>query len=603
MLTWISEKGAKWVIYIFGIGIVVGLLSLGQTNLDTDKTPPVAKVNGKVISASDFRRVLDPALEQYAGANLSEKDRSQIRTDLLDRQIQGLLLAEQVKQAKLGATVAEMRWDLENNPPESWKQAEVFQTDSAFDVNKWKAFLGRDSSYDLEFMRGYENYLRTEKVPMLQLQGLVASGLHPSSLEARFTVERRENRFRMAVVSVAVDSFVVDPASVTDAEIQKSFDAQPDSFIVDQNLAKYDYVAIEVKPSARDEENGHKFCEWLLEQVKQGGSFAELATSHSEDPGSAVKGGSLGGFQAMDRWVKPFADAALALDSGAISAPVRTQFGWHVIRSNGKKMVDGVVQMDLSHILVRVVPGTETLDSLRAVLNKARNAIVDDGKKFADVVAAESLKVAETSWLGRGESLPGMGFLPGLTSYGFAKDDNGVSELLENAQWIALFHKKADLKAGTRDMARFSDAIRSKLALERQMIQAQEWLKGQLAAVPMPTLDSLQAKTLAKAIYQESGWVNREAFVPAIGFASPLLDQAWKMEVGAWSTISAGDRAAVAFRVLEKQPAVAADLPQLAQREVANSWQFAGQGLFGEWIKELERQAEVERNLDVFFSE
>ena len=62
MLTWISEKGAKWVIYIFGAGIVIGLLSLGQTNLDSDRMTPVAKVNGKSVTMAEFKQAYEAAL-------------------------------------------------------------------------------------------------------------------------------------------------------------------------------------------------------------------------------------------------------------------------------------------------------------------------------------------------------------------------------------------------------------------------------------------------------------------------------------------------------------------------------------------------------------
>lgn len=60
--------------------------------------------------------------------------------------------------------------------------------------------------------------------------------------------------------------------------------------------------------------------------------FGELAAEYSDDPGSAGKQGDLG-FFAADRMVKPFADAAFALKEGAISEPVLSRFGYHVIRT------------------------------------------------------------------------------------------------------------------------------------------------------------------------------------------------------------------------------------------------------------------------------
>lgn len=59
--------------------------------------------------------------------------------------------------------------------------------------------------------------------------------------------------------------------------------------------------------------------------------FEDVAMDKSQDPGSSVKGGDLG-WAVPSNFVKPFADAMVALNKGQISAPVKSQFGWHIIR-------------------------------------------------------------------------------------------------------------------------------------------------------------------------------------------------------------------------------------------------------------------------------
>lgn len=61
------------------------------------------------------------------------------------------------------------------------------------------------------------------------------------------------------------------------------------------------------------------------------GKFEDVAMDKSQDPGSSVKGGDLG-WAVPSNFVKPFADAMVALGKGQISAPVQSQFGWHIIR-------------------------------------------------------------------------------------------------------------------------------------------------------------------------------------------------------------------------------------------------------------------------------
>jgi peptidyl-prolyl cis-trans isomerase C len=73
-------------------------------------------------------------------------------------------------------------------------------------------------------------------------------------------------------------------------------------------------------------------AESLIRDLQAGGDFAKLAKAESKDPGSAAKGGDLGWFSGQSM-VKPFSDALATLEKGKITtAPVQTQYGWHVIQ-------------------------------------------------------------------------------------------------------------------------------------------------------------------------------------------------------------------------------------------------------------------------------
>ncbi|HUG96674.1 MAG TPA: peptidylprolyl isomerase [Nitrososphaera sp.] len=69
----------------------------------------------------------------------------------------------------------------------------------------------------------------------------------------------------------------------------------------------------------------------LLERLKNGESFANLAKELSIDKGSGKRGGDLGYF-GRGMMVKPFEEAAFELEKGQTSEPVKTEFGYHIIK-------------------------------------------------------------------------------------------------------------------------------------------------------------------------------------------------------------------------------------------------------------------------------
>ena len=74
----------------------------------------------------------------------------------------------------------------------------------------------------------------------------------------------------------------------------------------------------------------------VLAELKKGTDFAELAKQKSKDPGAAAEGGDLGYFT-KDQMVPEFAEVAFKLDKGQVSDPVKTQFGWHIIKVEDKR--------------------------------------------------------------------------------------------------------------------------------------------------------------------------------------------------------------------------------------------------------------------------
>lgn len=81
----------------------------------------------------------------------------------------------------------------------------------------------------------------------------------------------------------------------------------------------------------RSRDEAYALAQELRERILAGEDFAELAREHSDDRGSAREGGDLGEFT-RGQMVKPFSDAAFALEPGGVSDVVESEFGFHIIQ-------------------------------------------------------------------------------------------------------------------------------------------------------------------------------------------------------------------------------------------------------------------------------
>ncbi len=135
----------------------------------------------------------------------------------------------------------------------------------------------------------------------------------PLSVKLHLENERRGNLALQALNAKIADA-------VTPEAVQAAYDAAIAGF---EPATEYRaaHILVETEEEAND----------LRAQIEGGADFAALATEHSQDPGSGANGGSLGWF-GLGQMVPEFEAAVTALEPGAVSQPVQTQFGWHIIR-------------------------------------------------------------------------------------------------------------------------------------------------------------------------------------------------------------------------------------------------------------------------------
>ncbi|MBF0285569.1 MAG: peptidylprolyl isomerase [Magnetococcales bacterium] len=119
--------------------------------------------------------------------------------------------------------------------------------------------------------------------------------------------------------------------TVKDEEVKAYYDAQPDSFTLpDEFKVRHILLAVEKGAPAEQDATVLKKISEIAAEIKKGGDFGELARKHSQD-GSAQLGGDLGLLHKGET-VPEFEQAFLALKPGQVSDPVRSPFGYHLIK-------------------------------------------------------------------------------------------------------------------------------------------------------------------------------------------------------------------------------------------------------------------------------
>lgn len=159
-------------------------------------------------------------------------------------------------------------------------------------------------------------------------QALSSSGL---------TAERLKTQIKKGLLrQQIVNKEVVDKISISPKELETFFNDHQDDYVQEEEVhARHILIVVVPDASPEDDQKAKDRAKAVLAKARKGANFATLAAQHSEGP-TKDGGGDLGYF-GRGRMAKPFEDAAFKLKVGEISDLVRSQFGYHIIRVEGRK--------------------------------------------------------------------------------------------------------------------------------------------------------------------------------------------------------------------------------------------------------------------------
>ncbi len=426
MLQSIREKITGWV-----AGVIIGLIALsfifwGVGDFGAAGRDAVAVVNGDEIPRTEFeaayQRQLFQLTEAYEGAVPDE-----IRRETRERVIEGL-----VQERLLAQRVDERGYRVPDDIlAQSIQSIDAFQVGGSFSLDAYRARL-----IAAGMSPGMFETQQRQAVALQQLQDAIATTGFYTPSEFRRYIELAQQEREVAWASFPVSEFAEQIEPVTDEQIAAHYEANQQRYMAPESVdieyvevtlaqvsadlpvdeeALRDYYQRTVADFAlpeqrrarhilvtadgeRDLAAARALAVSLRERIEAGESFEDLAREFSDDGGSAAQGGDLG-WAEEGFFVEPFERALFALDTGEVSEPVESVFGFHVIRLDevreGELPAFEDMREDLREEYLSSEAENRFIDSA--------NALADSAFEYPDNLAA----IAQSEGL-TVQSLPGL---------------------------------------------------------------------------------------------------------------------------------------------------------------------------------------------------
>ncbi len=344
----------------------------------------------------------------------------------------------------------------------------------------------------------------------------------------------------------------------------------------------------------KDEAAVMKEARELIARARKGEDFTALAKQYSQEPGAASTGGELGWF-GKGRMVKPFEDAAMKGKPGEIVGPVKTQFGIHIIKIEGKDNRE----VKLSDIVISVKASSQTKDD---AFQRAQDfAYVAKDGKFEKDAESFGLPVRETPPFQKEGMVPGIGFNDVVTKFAFSKDLNDISDATQINAGYAVFKISEVKDEGVRPFDEVKESLKPRVLREKKMSVLKGIVEKDRASIGDTTdLAALQTNDPNVSV-QTTGQFSPNGGIPTIGREPAFVGIALTDPVRKISQPVEGVRGYYLLKVLSRTPFDSTSFNMQKSVLETQVLQEKKQRVVTDWLASLKEKATIEDDRDQFY--
>ncbi|HET9863583.1 MAG TPA: peptidyl-prolyl cis-trans isomerase [Steroidobacteraceae bacterium] len=623
--------GRKWLAWLALLPIAAIFTFWGGSNsLDFSgiSRQDAAKVDGEeipAIEATKAWRDTEARWSRQFGTEIPADQRARIQDNILDQLVLQKLLENRLEDEHFQVSEARVLAEIQNFP--AFKGA-----DGKYDPSLARQLLASNGVGELEFFNEQRKQLMLN-----QLQTGIANSyfLTPAEAQRLLNLENEEREVEYA--EFKADEFAgSDP--IDDAAIQAYYDKNGDRFMTTESVSleyaelRLEQLASQVAPTEADlrklyEENKANYvlderrrarhilipvngdddaaarqeAENVLAQARAGKDFAELAKQYSKDS-TAAEGGELGFVQKSD-FPGPFGDTLFEMNVGDIAGPVKSQFGYHLIKleeiqpgeARPFEAVRGEIEAQYRQDKSAELFGMRQ-DQIGEMLEKGET----DLDKIA---AAAGLTRGSIAQFLRGGGAEPLGSSADLQQVVFDDDTlnqgkiGGPVALGEDR--LVLVKVTAHHKAEVKPLAQVRDQIVELLRHERGVAAAKAAAEGLVAKLEAGEKLAALAKDL-KATTEPARFVSRgDPSIPA-ALRTAVFEAPRPEGKPVVKTATLDDGSSAVFVVTRTRVGDTSANPQLAQQQKMTLTQRAASGDIASYVAEAKRKADIQKNPRVF---